>query len=258
MIYTLLILALTAGIFFAILAFVQIGRRIAAQRMKTDGDEVHAGIGSIETAIFGLMGLVIGFAFFGAATRLDQRRNLIVDETNMIGTAYLRVDLVPMEFQEELRGLFREYLDARLAFYQDVTGSLAASEADRKAKGIQARIWKTAAQAMRAPGGTEGGRLLLPALNDMIDITTTRTMATQMHPPLIIYGMLGGLTLAGAVMAGYGMAKTRLRHRLHAVGFALVMSFVVYVIIDLEFPRLGLIRVDNFDQALIDLRQSMN
>ena len=258
MIYTVLVLAITAGVFFGILAFVQIGRRIAAYRMKTDGEEVHTGIGSIETVIFGLMGLVIGFTFFGAATRLDERRNLIVQETNIIGTAYLRIDLVPMEFHEELRRLFREYLDARLAFYAHITDSVAASEADRKAKGFQTEIWKSAAQAMRAPGGTEGGRLLLPALNEMIDITTTRTMAIQMHPPLIIYGMLGGLTLVGALMAGYGMARTKLRHRLHAVGFALVMSFVAYVIIDLEFPRLGLIRVDSFDQALIDLRQSMN
>ena len=42
------------------------------------------------------------------------------------------------------------------------------------------------------------------------------------------------------------------------VGFALVMAMAIYVILDIEYPRLGLIRVDAFDQALIDLRESMN
>jgi hypothetical protein len=99
--------------------------------------------------------------------------------------------------------------------------------------------------------------LLLPALNEMIDITTTRTMTTQMHPPIVIYGMLVGLALASALMAGYGMAGGQTRNWLHILGFATVMAVAVYVIIDLEFPRLGLIRVDVFDQALVELRASM-
>ena len=41
------------------------------------------------------------------------------------------------------------------------------------------------------------------------------------------------------------------------LGFALVMAVVVYVILDIEYPLLGLIRVDAFDQALVDLRESM-
>ena len=39
--------------------------------------------------------------------------------------------------------------------------------------------------------------------------------------------------------------------------FAAVLSLTVYVILDLEFPRLGLIRVDAADQVLIELRESM-
>jgi hypothetical protein len=82
-------------------------------------------------------------------------------------------------------------------------------------------------------------------------------MATQMHPPVVIYGMLVGLALASALMAGYGMAGGQTRNWLHILSFATVMAVAVYVIIDLEFPRLGLIRVDVFDQALVELRASM-
>jgi hypothetical protein len=99
--------------------------------------------------------------------------------------------------------------------------------------------------------------LLLPALNQMIDVTTTRTMTAQMHPPMVVFVMLFGLALAGALLAGYGMAGGKARSWLHMVGFAAVLAGAVYVIIDLEYPRLGLIRVDAFDVALVELRSSM-
>ena len=99
--------------------------------------------------------------------------------------------------------------------------------------------------------------LLLPALNAMIDITTTRTMSAQMHPPLIIFVMLAVLALAGAMLVGYSMAGGKSRSWLHIVGFAAVMAASVYVILDIEYPRFGLIRVDAIDQVLVELRQSM-
>lgn len=105
-----------------------------------------------------------------------------------------------------------------------------------------------------APDAT---KLLLPALNDMFDIVTTRTMATRQHPPLAIYLMLVVLSLASALFAGYSMAGGKSRHWLHTFGFATVIAAAVYIIIDLEFPRLGLIRVDLFDQAMADLRTGM-
>jgi uncharacterized membrane protein (DUF485 family) len=101
------------------------------------------------------------------------------------------------------------------------------------------------------------GVILLPALNPMFDIVTTRTMATQSHPPLIVFIMLALLAFAAAFLAGHGMSGSKARSWIHSVGFALVLTVVVYVIMDMEFPRLGLVRVDSFDQVLVDLRQSM-
>ena len=91
----------------------------------------------------------------------------------------------------------------------------------------------------------------------MIDITTTLTMAGHMHPPTIIFAMLCGLALASALLAGYGIAGGKARSWLHILGFTACIAVVVYVICDMEYPRLGLIRVDAFDQALVELRQSM-
>ena len=98
--------------------------------------------------------------------------------------------------------------------------------------------------------------LLLPALNQMIDITTKRTVALQTHPPVVIYGMRAGLALAGSVLAGYGMSAGK-RSWLHMLGFAATMAIAVYVILDLEHPRIGLIRIDTIDRIMVDLRNSM-
>ena len=53
------------------------------------------------------------------------------------------------------------------------------------------------------------------------------------------------------------MGVARRRHALHAVAFALSISLVLYVIIDVEFPRVGLIRVDFADAVLVNLLNSM-
>jgi hypothetical protein len=92
----------------------------------------------------------------------------------------------------------------------------------------------------------------------MIDGATTRTMATQLHPPKVVFLMLFGLTLVASLLAGYGMTGSKTRSRFHMLGFALVIAIAVFVILDIEYPRLGWIRVDAFDQALVDFRESMN
>jgi hypothetical protein len=255
--YTLVLLSLAIGLFSGMLILFEIGRRAGVRSMSRDSDGSHVGTGAIDSAVLGLMGLLVGFTFFGAAGRFDDRRNLIVDETNIIGTAYLRLDLLPVATQPAVKQLFREYLDSRLAFYQNITDPNISGEEDRKTKILQQKIWEEAVAAARSPETIDGGRLLLPALNDMIDITTTRAMATRMHPPLIVFAMLFGMSFASALLAGYEMAKAKRRNWHYATGFALIMAVVVYVILDLEFPRLGFLRVDAFDEALLDLRNSM-
>ena len=213
----------------------------------------------MDGAVFALLGLLIAFTFSGASSRFDTRRQLIVEETNDIGTAYLRLDLLPAGLQPALRESFRRYLDARIEVYRKLPDIAAAKASLAKANELQGQIWRQAVVASLAEGAPPAAPiLLLPALNAMIDITTTRTMATQMHPPTIVFVMLFGLALAASLLAGYGITGSKVRRWFHMVGFALVMAFAVFVILDIEYPRLGLIRVDAFDQALVDLRASMN
>jgi hypothetical protein len=257
--HELIVFLFTFGLFLGMLLFLEIGRRAGMRQMKEDSGTGSEGVGAVDGAVFALLGLLIAFTFSGASSRFDARRQLIVEETNDIGTAYLRLDLLPADAQSALRESFRRYLDARLEVYRKLPDIAAAKGSLTTANELQTQIWRQAVAASRAEGASPAAPiLLLPALNAMIDITTTRTMAAQMHPPTVVFVMLFGLSLAASLLAGYGMTGSKVRSWFHMTGFALVMAIAVYVILDIEYPRLGLIRVDAFDQALIDLRESMN
>jgi hypothetical protein len=255
--YTLSALLLAFGLFLGMLLLLEVGRGLALRRKVKEGDGASDGFGAVGGSVYALLGLLIAFTFSGAASRFDVRRHLIVEETNAIGTAYLRLDLMPAEAQARLKDGFRQYLDARLEVYRRLPDLAAASEALARATTLQGEIWRQAVAACKEANNTPATNLLLSALNAMIDITTTRTMAAQMHPPTVIFVMLGGMALAASLLAGYGMANIRSGGWMHKLVFAASLAIAVYVIIDLEYPRLGFIRVDAFDQALVELRQSM-
>lgn len=248
----------TLALLIVMLILLEVGRRAGARRVARDPEGARAGVGTVDGAIFGLLGLLLAFTFGGAASRFDSRRQLVIEETNDIGTAYLRVDLLPASAQPVLREHFRRYVDNRLEVYRKLPDVAAAYKELAKGEEIQREIWRQATAASRASGAAAAApMLLLPALNAMIDITTTRTYAAQMHPPMVIFIMLFGLAMIAALLAGYGMAGSKERSWAHMVCFALVLGVSIYVILDLEYPRLGLIQVESFDQALVDLRDSM-
>lgn len=248
---------LCALLFLGIIVLTEVGRRIGAARLAADPEGAQKGVGAVEASVFGLVGLLLAFTFSGAAARFDQRRDLIMQETNFIGTAWLRLDLLPASDQPALRELFRSYLDARLDTYRSLPDLVASQAAIARTAQIQAQIWQQAVSASERARSPPLTTVLLPALNDMFDIATTRAAASRMHPPTTIYSMLVGLVLAGATLVGYAMAGGRERKWLHSVGFALVSTVAVYVIIDLEYPRFGFIRVDAADEMLVNLRGSM-
>jgi len=233
------------------------GRRIGMRRIARDPEGAKAGSGVIDGAVFGLLGLLIAFTFSGAAARFDARRALIVEEANSIGTAWLRLDLLPANAQPALRERFRQYLEARLTAFRKIPDIAAAKSELVRANTLQTEIWTQAVAACRDSGSQPATMLLLPALNQMFDVATSRTTGVQMRPPLIIYLLLGLLVLAGSLLAGYSMGVGKIRNWVHALAFVLVMSVAVYVILDYEFPRVGFIRIQSFDEVLTDLQQSM-
>ena len=158
-------------LFFAMVACLEMGYRIGGYAAKQI-ENAHEGTSTIEAAIFALLGLLLAFTFSNGISHLDQRRQLIIQESNAIGAAYLRVDLLPANQQPGMRHLFRQYLDSRLGMYAKLPDLTAAdAELDHATK-IQQEIWSRAIDASRDDPTQNVARLLLPALNDMIDVTT--------------------------------------------------------------------------------------
>jgi hypothetical protein len=239
------------GLFAGMLLLFELGRCVGRRRLSRDPDGVTTGAGPVEAAVFGLLGLLLALTLTGAASRFEDRRHLIAEETNAIGTAYLRIDLLPREAQPDIRNLFRRYVSARLTSYRD-----GASQADSLE--LQDRIWSAAIAAYQRPDATPHAAMLVtPALNAMIDITTTRAVALQNHPPRVIYFLLAALSLFAALLAGYVMSRTRLRSWLYMLLVSGTMSVTLFVILDMEYPRFGLIRIDAADRTLAELQQHM-
>src|SRR5215510_4859227 len=138
------LLAWFAGILLSIELGYRIGRRWA--RVPKDGRLVS---GAIEGSIFGLMGLLIAFTFYGAGARFDIRRALIVREANAIGTSYLRLDLLPAEVQPQLREDFRRYVRSRLDVYEKVPNVDAVNAALDRSSILQRKLWNDSVEAAR-------------------------------------------------------------------------------------------------------------
>lgn len=248
---------LTLALCAAMLLVQEWGRRLGQRHRDLDSGDGKSGAGATEGAVFALLGLFLAFTFSGAGARFDTRRQLVVQEANAIGTAWQRISILPETRQEEMRALMREYLDSRLQtshLYSDLKAQRAASE---KTAEVQQRLWATATAAAKESGQVPSFTLVLPALGDMFDLAAKRMAVTRLHPPLVLYIMLAFLALVSALFVGYGMAGRKTRSLAHTLGFAAVTSAALYVILEIEFPRLGFVRVDAADQLLLQLRASM-
>lgn len=252
--YELVTLVAVTVLFGAMLASAFIGHRQGRHRLRP-GDSAERGTAVVEAALFALLGLLIAFTFANAHSRFNMRRDFVAQEANAIGTAYLRIDLLPVEAQAPLRKKFGQYVDSRLAFWRKLKDAdEARKELDRSAK-IQGEIWADAVRAGK--GNNTAQMLLLPALNEMIDITTLRLNAILAHPPPLVFFMLFVLAAVCAWLIGYAMGVAQSPNWLHIVGYAAMVTLTVYVILDIEYPRYGLIRLDVAQDLLLDVRKNI-
>ncbi|SEJ26834.1 hypothetical protein [Achromobacter sp. NFACC18-2] len=250
--YSFLLAGLAVVFFSLLLIAIQLGKRLGRDADEKSG----AGATVIEGSVFALLGLLVAFTFSGAAQRMAERRDLLVQEVNAIGTAWLRIDMVNAGDQPRLRDQFRQYVDLRIDYYRNVADleqrdTLAASIGT-----LQKEIWSTSMQAARVsvpPFAVS----YVGAVNDMFDVASAQTVAQKVHPPVATYVFLGFLTLVAAGLVGLNLASSKRGTLLHQVIYAVVMTAALYIIIDFEFPRIGTIRIDQSDALLVAQRQSM-
>lgn len=250
--YSLILLALAVSFFLLLLGAIALGKRFGR-----GGDEKsRAGAAAIEASVFALLGLLLAFTFSGAAQRMAERRNVLVQEVNAIGTAWLRIDLLAAGAQPALRDDFRRYVDERILYYRNVTDFDARDAIAARATAAQQSIWRRSMQAAQDSVPPYAASYVA-AVNEMFDVATTQTVTQKVHPPMMTYAFLGLLALVSAGLVGMTLAAAGRTGLTHPIVYALVMTSALYIIVDYEFPRVGTIRIDQSDALLVAQRASM-
>jgi hypothetical protein len=232
------------------------GHRIGRKRYKVNavGEELPTAV--FDAAVMSLLGLLIAFTFSDAYSRYEKRRDLIVDEYNAIGTAYMRLQLLPADRQGPLHEKFREYTMLRYQLWVLLPNWNDALAEYKRSTDLQSEIWADCVDATKHDTD-DARKLLLPALNDMFDLTMVRLMAVKAHPPLLVSTLLFVISLAAAWTIGFGMGNCEKPSYLHAVGFALLVAFSIYVIFDIEIPRHGFVTLHAQHELLRQLAEGM-
>lgn len=235
-----------------LIAFYIIGHRVRRYQVRRNPELGTSDMATINGMLLGLLGLLLAFTFSMSNSRYDTRRNLVIEEANNIGTVILRTDVYPDSVRAILRQSLNEYVEARIAFYQVGMDIKQVYRNYYKADSIGQAIWKSVANYARVDDITTRTSEMIPALNAMIDITTTRRAAGEATIPDSIIYFLFSLCLGSAFLLGYDHKGPM--NWVIVLGFAVMLSSVVFTIIDMDRPRSGLINLDVPNQRIVDLR----
>jgi hypothetical protein len=224
----------------------RLGQRSAAQSTN---------IGTLEGATIGLLALIIGFTFAMALSRFEARRDAVVQEANAIGTTALRARFLPEPHRTESLKLLREYVKVRIDALQRGHSFAELKTIVERSNGVQEALWKRAMAVGEKDKALIPTGLFIQSLNQMIDAQGVRLAALRNHIPNIVLVILYVLAVAGGGFVGYASAIDPRLTRLPVVIMGLLISLVLYLIIDLDRPNNGLIT--NNQQAMIDVAETI-
>ncbi|HTE31277.1 MAG TPA: hypothetical protein VK666_12940 [Chryseolinea sp.] len=240
-------------IFILIILFYLAGHHIRLKVIARNPDHAKIDLGRINGTLLGLLGLLLAFTFGMSNSRYNTRRELRIEEANHIGTATLRTDIYPDSVRKLLRANLKEYLEARIDFLQAGMDVDKMTSSYRKAETLSKKVWDIAASYAKVDDITTRTSQLIPALNNMIDITTTSRAAGEGTIPDSIMYFLFILCVCAAFLLGYDH-KDKVDWII-VIGFAIMLSATVFNIIDLDRPRSGLVTMDNANQKIVELRE---
>jgi hypothetical protein len=132
------------------------------------------------------------------------------------------------------------------------------SRAAGKTVDLKNKVWDATVAACPQASFRPACAQALPALTSLFEVARLRLGASEKHPPQIVYVMLFGLGLGGSLLAGFGMAAAAARSWIHMLIFAATLTVTLYAVTDMEYPRLGLIRIEDFDHFLSMLTGKCN
>ena len=263
--FALFALAIAVAFFASSLILLNYGRHLGLRYLQQQKDAANmAGLTTVEGAVFALIGLLLAFTISGALQRFDERRQLVIQEANAASTAHDRLGLFEGDVGRNLQTKLKDYVEARIDLYRmphDFSlwrrSELFSPEQQDKIVDLKNKVWDAMVAACPQASFRPACAQAVPALASLFEAARPRLGASEKHPPQIVYVMLFGLGLGGSLLAGFGMAAATARSWIHMLIFAATLTVTLYVVTDMEYPRLGLIRVENFDHFLVDARRQM-
>jgi hypothetical protein len=221
-------------------------RRLAKAREEEHGQESYL-VGSM----LGVLALLMAFSFSMALDRYEERRHLVVQEANAIGTAYLRTQLLDEPHRERLSDLLVRYADNRVALG---TGEYSGLERQLEINDqLLTSIWAAVAAARDSADAHGISTPILATFNEVIDLDTERKVARQVRVPVPVMLLLYGFLILTAAVLGYVLEESRAK--LGAFALFLLLSLYVSIIADLNRPASGNIRESQ--EAMLMLQRSL-
>jgi hypothetical protein len=226
----------------AMLAALELGFRFGRRSVKHHDAPASGQVGAIQGALLGLLGLLLGFSFAAAGARFLERQDLITSEANAIGTLYLRADLLAEPHRTALRSAVKDYTMDRLEISTRLRSGLAAEDVQR-IELHHRRIWSAARDGTAASPTL--GLLVIPAVNDVLDLHTTRVASGAKHLPMVVMALLATCSLLSIGVIGFGVGLGRSRRLPLTTPLAIVIAVALWVTVDLDHPRAGLLRLSD-------------
>lgn len=247
-------LYIVIGVFLATMVMTWIGHYAGRYLVKKSIlNKQDSGI--ISSGLVGLLAFLLGFTFSMSAARLEKSRSIIAEEANCIGTAILRCDMYDEPDRLAFRSDFRAYLEARLAYFSHGADAAQIEATNTASAAASQKLWARATRLSKDPKFFAATNQMIPALNAMIDIVTTRNVNSQSMVPDQIMWMLFILTMFSGFIVGFTIHVFTLKSWILMTLNALLTSLVIYIIIDLDRPKEGLITTAASDKAMTDLRK---
>jgi hypothetical protein len=240
-------------IFFALmLAATEIGFRLGRKSEANTPEKTKSLVSTVEAAILAVLGLLLGFTMSMAVTRFEARKQLVLDEANAIGNSCLRTELLPAPEGTEIASILREYINVRVQYGATGNDPARLDSLRTQTARLQDEFWKRAVAYGQKNPSPMAASLLLQSLNQSIDLESARRMALQNHVPENVIYVNGILGMLAALLVGYTFGLNGRRQIFSMCVMCVAVTLVLTLIIDLDQPRSGLVRVSQ--QPMIDLQ----
>ena len=223
--------------------------------LRYRSEHLRAPLGVLQTALLGLVGLVLAFGLALALGRYDSRRAAVVDDANAIGTTYLRAQTLKEPFRTRSLQRLVRYTDTSIRLSRSVPTTTKARQAIADGQKLQRELWGLAGQALADEPVASAPRLYVETLNEMIDMQTVRVAALNNRVPGAVLAVEVIFGAAALALLAFYLAILG-RGVLPALLAAALICLLLLVTFDLDRPTRGLIRVPS--TPLTSLRASMD